>query len=140
MTHETVRIIRIFVSSPSDVDKEREALEEVVGRINATDGRRHGFRLEVFEWKQIVPRIGPGPQQVIDDQTPHYDVYVAIFSSRFGTPIDDYGSGTEKEFRDALGQWARTAKGWILVYFNDDPPAPKGVEAAYQFMKLQKFR
>ncbi len=59
-----------------------------------------GFRLELFRWEDdVTPQIGPQPQQVVDAQTPVYDIYLGIMSTRFG------GGGTNKEFRDALNQW-----------------------------------
>lgn len=45
---ETVRVIRVFVSSPDDVTAEREALEKVCASINWTEGQAQGFRLELF--------------------------------------------------------------------------------------------
>ena len=42
---ETVRIIRVFVSSPGDVPDERKVLDEVVESINRTDGSASGVRL-----------------------------------------------------------------------------------------------
>jgi len=77
-TPETARIIRVFVSSPGDVQEERSALEEVVNSVNSinrTDGRAAGFRLELFRWEDnVTPQIGPNPQQVVDAQTPVYDI------------------------------------------------------------------
>jgi hypothetical protein len=94
---QTVRIIRVFVSSPGDVAEERKVMDEVVAAINRTDGQAGGFRLELFRWEDhVTPQIGPKPQKVVDDQTPVYDVYLDIMSTRFG------GGGTSKEFRDAM--------------------------------------
>jgi hypothetical protein len=53
---------------------------------------------------------------VVDDQTPAYGIYLGIMSKRFGTPSGPYGSGTEKEFRDALERWGKTGAPWILFY------------------------
>ncbi|MSR59451.1 MAG: hypothetical protein EXS05_17710, partial [Planctomycetaceae bacterium] len=80
-----VRIIRIYVSAPDDVLPERDALEEVVGSINRTDGVERGFRLETLQWKTgITPQIGPGAHSVIDAQTPAYEIYLGILATRFG--------------------------------------------------------
>ena len=118
----TVRLIRVFVSSPSDVAEERKILDEVVHRINATDGLYLGVRLETWKWEEnAVPQIGPPPQEGIDRQLPQYDIYLGIMSARFGTPTDGCGSGTEKEFRDALELWKQAGSPWILFYFNDEP-------------------
>lgn len=119
---ETVRVIRVFVSSPSDVADERAVLDEVVDRINRTDGRTVGVRLELWTWERdVVPQVGPKPQAVIDAQMPGYDVYLGILAHRFGTKTGRYGSGTEKEFRDALKRWESTGAPWILFYFSDAP-------------------
>jgi hypothetical protein len=119
---ETARIIRVFVSSPSDVAAERGVLDEVVQRINRTDGRERNVRLEVWKWETgVVTQIGPKPQDVIDAQMPvHYDIYLGIMKHRFGTPTGRYGSGTEKEFQDALKCWGEIKAPWILFYFGKE--------------------
>jgi hypothetical protein len=138
---ETVRIIRVFVSSPSDVEKEREVLDAVIRSINGTDGQPHGFRLEVFKWEEnVVPKIGPKPQKVVDEQTPVYDIYLGIMSARFGTPTGRFGSGTEKEFRDALRKWKKAKKPWITFYFNAKPELTAEPEDVLQYAEVCKFR
>ena len=63
---ESVRLLRVFVSSPGDVAEERKVLDEVLGRINRTADRERGVRLESFRWERdVVPRIGPPPQEVV---------------------------------------------------------------------------
>ncbi|TVS12283.1 MAG: DUF4062 domain-containing protein [Planctomycetaceae bacterium] len=117
-----VRLIRVFVSSPGDVQAERDVVDEVVAAINRTDGDAGGFRLETFRWEaNVTPQIGPRPQKVVDQQTPEYDVYLGMMSTRFGTPTGRYGSGTEKEFKDALKQWKSAGQPWITFYFDDAP-------------------
>lgn len=117
---ETVRIIRVFVSSPGDVAAERAVMDELVESINRTDGKTHRVRLELFRWEDdVVPQIGPKSQQVVDSQTPAYDIYLGIMSTRFGTPTDRYGSGAEKEFKDALKQWKAAGAPWLTSYFDD---------------------
>ena len=97
MSNETVRLIRVFVSSPGDVAEERNVLTEVVDSINQTDGQGRQVRLELFRWEDnVTTKIGPKPQKVVDSQTPAYDIYVGIMSTRFGTPAGRYGSGTER--------------------------------------------
>jgi len=92
-------------------------LEEVVGRINGTDGDARGVRLEVFKWETgVVPQIGPKPQDVVDAQMPaRYDVYLGIMKHRFGTPTEGYGSGPAEEFQDALKNWGEVGSPWICI-------------------------
>jgi hypothetical protein len=83
----TAQMIRVFVSSPKDVAAAREVMDDVCASINKTDGDVHNFRLEPFRWEDhVTPRIGLQPQRVVDEQTPVYDIYVGIMSTRFGTP------------------------------------------------------
>jgi formylglycine-generating enzyme required for sulfatase activity len=131
----TVRIIRVFVSSPGDVKAEREVLDEVVASINRTDGQAGGFRLELFKWEEnVTPQIGPKPQQVVDDQTPEYHVYVGIMSTRFGS------GGTAKEFRDALKRWENAGAPWLIFYFDDAPKLTGDPEQAEEYLKVCRFR
>ena len=136
-----VRLIRVFVSSPSDVAEERRVLDEVVERINRTDVRAQDVRLELWKWEDdVVPQIGPRPQDVVDAQTPaDYDVYLGMLACRFGTPTGRYGSGTEKEFRDALRRWGKTGKPWILFYFKTAKVALDEIDLD-QYAQVRKFR
>ncbi len=141
MPHQTARIIRVFVSSPGDVEDERGVLSEIVDSINRTDGQDGGFRLELFRWEdEVVPQIGPKPQQVVDGQTPAYDIYLGIMSPRFGTPAGRYGSGTEKEFKDALKNWKAAGAPWITFYFDDQPTLSSRPEDVKQYLKVCEFR
>ncbi len=73
----------------------------------------------MWKWENhAIPQIGPRPQAVVDAQTPaDYDIYLGLLAYHFGTPTGRYGSGTEKEFRDALKRWGQTGKPWMLFYF-----------------------
>ena len=117
-----LRQVRIFVSSPGDCAAERQILDEVVERINRSESDRTGIVLRTFTWdRDVVPRIGPPPQGVVDVQTPaDVDIFLGIMSSRFGGE-GPRESGTEQELRAALEQFGRMGQPWILFYFNDEP-------------------
>jgi hypothetical protein len=117
----TVRIIRVFVSSPGDVQNEREVLSSVVEGINTTDGQYRGFRLELFRWeKNTAPLVGPKPQPAVDAQTPPYDIYLGIMSVRFGTPTDTSRTAARKRSSTRrLTKWqALGVSPRIMFYFN----------------------
>ncbi len=133
-------IVRIFVSSPGDCEPERKVLEEVIARINASDGERTGRQLRLFKWENdVIPRIGLAPQDVVDDQTPLCDIYLGIMSSKFGGD-GTRESGTEIEFRQALKNISDKTQAWMLIYFNDDPPRAKSAADAKQFARVMEFR
>ena len=61
-SRSSVQVVRVFVSSPGDMAEERRVLNEVVERINGTQGRASGVRLELCKWEDdVVPQIGPRP-------------------------------------------------------------------------------
>lgn len=137
----TVRILRVFVSSPDDVRAERDVLDEVIASINRTDGAAGEFRLETFRWEaDVTPQIGPKPQAVIDQQLPPCEIYVGVMSARFGTPSGRYGSGTEREFKDALRRWRETGRPWLLFYFDASPTVPPTLDAIDQWRAVVEFR
>ena len=142
--------VRVFVSSPGDCTKERDLVDKAITRINTTERDRRGFFLRSFRWERdVTPQIGVPAQKRIDASTPDYDVYLGILSHRFGTPTEGYGSGTEKEFQDALGRFRHRGKPWILFFFNKQAPAPsvgseeeiaKGIKQLKQYKRVLQFK
>jgi formylglycine-generating enzyme required for sulfatase activity len=131
--------VRVFVSSPGDCSDERALVEEVARRINL-ESERTGLFLQTFAWENdVVPRIGPPPQKVVDDQTPICDVFVGIMSSRFGGD-ESRESGTELEFRQALKRFGDTGLPWILFYFNDQPPRATTSKDADDLARVLRFK
>jgi len=123
------------------VAQERDVLDEIVQDVNRDTGQSLGLRLELFRWERdVVPQIGPEPQQVVDQQTPAYDVYLGILSTRFGTPTASYGSGTEEEFHHALQNWQKVGSPWIAFYFDDAPKSLRKPEEIQQWLKVSEFR
>lgn len=62
------------------------------------------------------------------------DAAVAIFWTRFGTPTDKYGSGTEEEIEEML-----SANKQVFMYFVDEPIPMSGVDLE-QYKKVQGFK
>ena len=134
-------VLRVFVSSPSDVQAQRELLDEVVERINRTDGERFGVELKLVKWEQMTPKIGGrSAQKEIDQQTPDYDIFVGIMSARFGAPTEGSDSGTDHEFEAALNRFGKEERPWILFYFNEAPPTAMTLAANEQYHKVLQFK
>jgi hypothetical protein len=140
------RRIKIFVSSPGDVSPERDQLTRVVNEFNeaaATIAPEKGIELELIRWETYVPPgLHPrGPQGVVEEHIPEYDIFIGIMWKRFGTPTPEFGSGTEEEFRDAYARWERTGRTpRIMFYFCQAAMAfPTDPEELVQLQKVLAF-
>ena len=84
---ETRNLVRIFIASPSDVQKERGIADTVVNELNTTIGDTYNIRLETKKWENnTYPAIGEYPQDVINEQIGDYDIFVGIMKHKFGSP------------------------------------------------------
>lgn len=139
---ETVRKIRVFVSSPGDVQEERSRITKVFEELNATVAADKGLVLEPVRWESHASaEIGDGPQEVINRQLGHdFDVFLGIMWQRFGTPTKEADSGTEEEFLHAYAAWEQDRRRRILFYFCERPPAKWPPDDIEQVAKVAKFR
>jgi hypothetical protein len=135
----TLKHIRIHVSSPADVQAEREALAKVVDQLNQDVARKAGFSLELVRWEDSAAPAMGGPQDVINRQIPATDVFVGILWSRFGTPVLETSSGTEHELQLALDSWQLLGRPRVLMYFCERPISLSQVDPQ-QIAKVQEFR
>ncbi|MGA1874745.1 MAG: SUMF1/EgtB/PvdO family nonheme iron enzyme [bacterium] len=134
------RKIRLFLSSPNDVEAERIEVHRVVTQINRRLGDFLGFHLEVMDWKtHVLPGMGR-PQEVINSQIHDYDIYVGIMWKRFGTPTGEAESGTEEEFNLAYENWQRFQRPHILFYFSRKSYTLKNSEEIAQCARVMAFK
>ena len=134
-------VIRIFVSSPSDLAEERQLLEELVRELNATWSRELGLRFELVRWEtDVLPGSAGEPQEVIEAAIgDDYDTFVGLLWKRFGTPTRGYGSGTAQEFERALERSHIDPSLRLMVYFNETPVSPSDVDLN-ELAKIRAFR
>lgn len=149
---ESLKKLRIFAASPSDVASERAKLETVVDSLKPMADYL-GLTLEVVDWRAVVPDAGR-PQQVIFDQLKptSWDIFVGILWHRFGTPPGakdkkgkDYLSGTEEEFKTAYELWKQHGKPRMVLYqctralpFDVDPDQLKNVRSFFKLIEDTK--
>lgn len=130
-----MRTLRIFISSPGDVTKERERAREVVESLRRRFARH--FLLQAVLWEDLPLQSDMSFQRGIDAVLSEKGVDIAIFIlwSRLGTPLGPaiprpdgtpYLSGTEREFdlimqaRAASLEKEGTARPAVLVYTRRD--------------------
>jgi tetratricopeptide (TPR) repeat protein len=124
MGDTSLKKIRIFAASPSDVASERSKFETVVESLRPMADYL-GLTLEVVDWRAVVPDAGQAQQIIFDQLSPtSWDIFVGILWHRFGTPPGgkdpqtqkDYLSGTEEEFRFAYRLWKEFGRPRIVIY------------------------
>lgn len=132
-------IVSVFVASPGDVSDERSALESIISELNRTWSRSLNLRLELIKWeKDIHPAFGNYPQDVINQQiNDEYDIFIALFWSKVGSPTNVAESGTIEEFERAYQKYKADPNSLdIMVYFKDQAIPPSKMD----FVQLQKIQ
>ena len=119
---------RVFLSSPGDVQTERDAADAVLTGLQRSAAWRGKFTFDVVRWDDPAAPVPMDahltPQQAVDTGRPkpsECDITVVILWSRMGTPLEHQGrrylSGTEYEYEDA-----RRGEGRLLLYRRTDKP------------------
>ncbi len=146
-------VFRVFVSSPSDVGREREMARKVCERVEGRLGGR--LRIEPYFWeeKPMLANRGDFQEQIIEPA--EFDLFICILWSRLGSRLhpgkhrradgSEYASGTEYEFESAARSAQATGRPDLLVYRRSETPylalEPKAEAAARlaQWEALQEF-
>lgn len=115
--------ISVFLASPSDVDHERSVEVRAIRDWNDiySRNRRVFFELICHE-RSISAGIGEDGQDVINKQVDDdYDLLIALFWARLGSPTGREVSGTVEEYRRALERLSRAEPIEIAFFFKDHP-------------------
>ena len=132
--------IRVFVSSPGDVEKEVDCLRNVIEEINRVVANKKQLNLELVHWKtHIIPDMGRA-QQIINQQIGLFDIFIGIMWKKFGTQTGKASSGTEEEFNLAYELWKKTGRPRIMFYFNQAPYTLRTINDVEQIKKVIEFR
>jgi hypothetical protein len=137
-----LRRVRILVASPSDVEEDRKIISYVIEEINLTWPDTYNVYLEIVDWhKYSYPDVSSDPQAVINKQLPiDYDIFLALFWTRIGSPTPRAISGTIEEFERAYNKWKDNPNQLhIMVYFKITQLSPDIIDAE-QLIKLQQFK
>jgi len=119
-----LKAIRIFISSPGDVDTERKIAGRVIERLSAEFAGQ--VKLDPFFW-EYAPISN---HKTFQDQIPptsDFDLVVCILWSRLGTPLKgpdgkDYSSGTAYEVASAKESFAKSGIPELMIYWNQTNP------------------
>lgn len=134
--------LRVFVASPMDVAREREAVTGILDELNRMLGAAHGIHLDSWRWEMdAVPAQGEG-QALINQELDRAAIVVVILWQRLGSPTKKAASGTVEEIDRALRN-ARKSGGRprVMVYFCRRPAPPTTrTDAIDQLQGVVAFR
>lgn len=143
-----MRNVKVFVSSPSDVSRERTLAASVIRALNERPTIRDRYKFSPYLYEEHAPaQAGATPQEVVNREMiqPHNaDILICILWSRIGTPLTEinpdtgqaYQSGTEFEFYEAYRSYLRRRSPLVLLYRKLAPPEnadPEQIERVNEF-------
>lgn len=126
----------LLISCPGDVKEEVEIIRGVVKQFNVEFSDTLGITIQERYWEtDSYPASGDKPQEILNKQFVNgCDAVVAIFWTRFGTPTDEYGSGTEEEIEKMIADGKQ-----VFMYFSDVPVSLSQIDKD-QYEKIQQFK
>lgn len=146
-TNQTLRKLKIFISSPGDVWDERDTAHKVIGRLQEMPHIQDRFAFDVLDYRnRVPPAVGQPPQKTVDSymkKPEESDIFICFFGNRFGTPLkgDGFNSGTEYEFLNAYKACEAGGEPHILLYRGIKPHTPDEDRTQLNFVNefFQKF-
>ncbi len=136
----TVTQYEILISCPGDIEGVIPLINSAVEKFNTQYSKVLSIRLSTNHWSySSYNQSGGKAQDLLNKQFIHgCDAAIAIFWTRFGTPTDKYGSGTEEEIEDMLAAGKQ-----VFMYFCDKPVDSKLLlddGAREQYQKVKSFQ
>lgn len=130
----------ILISCPGDVSEELKTIENAVKKFNDTYSDILMIRLNTKHWsKDSYNQSGGKAQDLLNQQFVYdCDAAIAIFWTRFGTPTDEYGSGTEEEIEYMISSGKQ-----VFMYFSEKKVSPEllgNATSREQYSKIQDFK
>jgi hypothetical protein len=124
---DTYQLLKVFLSSPGDVEDERKIAEEVISKVNKSCRDTLGIQADTHTWKSLPP-ITPNMsentiQDIINEEVRACNVFVLILYKRYGTIKPGFTkSNTEREIDIALKMLSEGRNIMFLSYFRELAP------------------
>lgn len=131
-----ITVYDLLLSCPGDVLDLKDTIDSCVKSFNASIGEANNIRIELKHWSTDgFSQSGDKPQNILNKQfIDECDLCVALLGIRFGTPTDNYDSGTEEEIEKMLAQGKQ-----VFLYFVERNVDPSNIDVD-QFKKVQEFK
>lgn len=125
-----------LISCPNDVEKDINIIFEIINDVNQRIGEPNFIHIVPLFWKRdAIPSAGSSAQNIINHQLlKEADGVIALFWTKFGTPTDAYGSGTEEEIIKAIEDNKE-----VILLCSEEQISPKKIDFE-QYRKVEKFK
>lgn len=132
---QNVTLYNLLISCPGDIKEEVTLIEAAVDEFNELYAETLGITIKTRHWsKSSYAQSGGKPQTLLNEQFVNKcDAAVAIFGTRYGSPTDEFGSGTEEEIEIMLQSGKQ-----VFMYFSDKPIPPSKINGD-GYEKIQAF-
>jgi|GEM_PF-4590604 len=132
---------RVVIASPSDLYETRKAAFEVIQELDQTF-EAQSISIRGLGWEEYAtPGIGREVQEVVGEQIlREYDILIALFATKLGSPTEKHASGTVEEIEHAIANTSNPmGHHRVQVYFKDRIESVSGIPID-EFVKLFEFR
>lgn len=135
MSTEVTRY-QLLISCPGDVKDEVQIIKDAVSKFNSAFTDTLNITIQERHWsKDAYPATGGKAQELLNKQlVDKCDAAVAIFWTRFGTPTDEYHSGSEEEIERMI----KSGKN-VFLYFSNVPAPPSSIDSE-QYQKVKEYK
>jgi hypothetical protein len=82
---------RVFIASPSGLEKEREAFRDTLHKYNGMDAIARGVSFIPVGWEETIGGRRR-PQSIINDEAKTCDCFIMVLWDRWGSPPDKNGN------------------------------------------------
>src|SRR5687768_17129772 len=94
-----VEVYHVFVSSPGDMEQEREAVRQFFQSLNRAIAQPFDLRFDVIDWENCTNIGFQSTQDLITEQTigkyrRSLALVIGLMGQRFGTRTGQFESGT----------------------------------------------
>lgn len=126
----------LLISCPGDVNEFIDVIRDCIDNFNRILGSVNSMEIVAKHWStDSYPQSGGKPQELLNQQfVRDCDAAVALFWTKFGTPTDKYGSGTEEEIEEMLASNKQ-----VFMYFLDKLVNPSSIDME-QYKKVEEFK
>lgn len=139
---ESIKIVRVFIGSPSGLEDERRAAREIVHEINQSNSEHWGCQFKLVGWEDTIPGY-QRPQSLINIDLDKCQYFIGVLWNRWGTKPDlegsEFTSGFDEEFHRARDLATAGSMKDIALYFKA-VDVPDGLEPGPEIKKVIEFR